>query len=172
MKKINVFEHSNEILELLSNSGIFLNSKLGDEINTMTIGWGSLSIYWNKPIFIAPVRLSRHTHHIIDESGVFTVSIQAKDTLKKELIICGTKSGRDVDKFDLCKLTAIQGKAVDCPIIGEANIQIECKVIAKTLLDAKAMSSDIVENSYNGNFEDGDYHTLFFGEVVECYIKE
>ena len=24
----------------------------------MTIGWGSLSIYWGRPVFIAPVRLS------------------------------------------------------------------------------------------------------------------
>ena len=116
MKKIDVFENSNEILEAMRTGGIFLNSKLGDEINSMTIAWGSVSNYWAMPIFIAPVRLSRHTHHMIDESGVFTVSIQAKGTLRKELGICGTKSGRDVNKFELCNFTAQKGLQGDAGI--------------------------------------------------------
>lgn len=172
MQKINVIEYSDKILGALKPSGVFLNSKLGDEINTMTMGWCSMSIYWTKPVFIAPVRLSRYTHHMIDESGVFTVSIPASGKLKKELGICGTKSKRDLDKFKDCNITAQQGQMVDCPVVKEASIQIECKVVAKTLLDASKMNKEIVENCYDGNFEDGDYHTLFFGEIVAAYILE
>ena len=84
----------------------------------MTIGWGSLSIYWGRPVFIAPIRLSRFTHHMIDESGVFTVSVPLKRELRKELGICGSKSGCDTDKFVLCAFTAVPGNEVDCPIIG------------------------------------------------------
>ena len=56
MKEINVFDYSDKIMEALGNGGLFLNSKLDEKINSMTIGWGSISIYWGKPIFIAPVR--------------------------------------------------------------------------------------------------------------------
>ena len=106
MKKINVFEYAPQIMQALGKGGLFLNSKFGDKINSMTIGWGSLSIYWAMQVFIAPVRLSRFTHHMIEGSGVFTVSVPLDGTLRKELGICGSKSGRDTDKFAECNFTA------------------------------------------------------------------
>ncbi|MCK5130200.1 MAG: flavin reductase family protein [Clostridiales bacterium] len=170
MKKINAIEYSAEILEGFKAGGVFLNSKLGDKINTMTMGWGSLSVYWGMPILIAPVRISRHSHHMIDESGVFTVSIPAKGMLKKELSVCGSQSGRDIGKFDTYNITAQQGQVVNCPVVGEARIQIECKVVAKTQLPAKKMTQSIIDKWYDGTMQDGDYHTLFFGEIVDAYI--
>jgi len=172
MKKIDVIEYSGQILKAFGAGGVFLNSKLGDEINTMTMGWGSISIYWAKPVLIAPVRLSRYSHNMIDKSGVFTVSVPASRELRGELGICGTKSGRDTNKFDACNFTAVDGREVDCPIVGEASLHIECKVVAKTLLDADKMDNGIVDKMYSGDYETGDYHTLFFGEIVDCYLKE
>jgi flavin reductase (DIM6/NTAB) family NADH-FMN oxidoreductase RutF len=172
MKKINEIEYASQIMESLDKGGFFLNSKLGDKINSMTIGWGSLSIYWGESVFIAPVRLSRFTHHMIEQSGVFTVSVPLDGALRKELGICGSKSGRDTDKFALCNFTAVDGQSVDCPIIGEAQLHIECEVVAADTLDASKMSGDIVDKMYAGDYENGDYHTLFFGKIVDCYILE
>ena len=172
MKKIDVFDYSGEILKALGKGGVFLNSKLKGEINTMTMGWGSVSIYWGVPVVIAPVRLSRHTHHMIDESGVFTVSVPLGGTLRKELGICGVKSGRDTDKFAACKFTAVDGQMVDCPVVGEAKLHIECEVVASDTMDASKMAGDIVDRMYSGDYENGDYHTLFFGKIVDAYILE
>ena len=172
MKKVNVFEYAPQIMQALGKGGLFLNSKLGDKINSMTIGWGSLSIYWAMQVFIAPVRLSRFTHHMIEQSGVFTVSVPLGGALRKELGICGSKSGRDIDKFEECNFTAVDGQMVDCPIIGEAQLHIECEVVAADTMDASKMEGFIVDRMYAGDYEDGDYHTLYFGKIVAAYILE
>ncbi len=100
------------------------------------------------------------------------MSIPVKGELKKELGICGSKSGRDMDKFDVCNLTAEQGQIVDCPIIKEANLHIECRVVAKTLLAGDKMNNEIIDMCYDADYDNGDYHTLFFGEIVDCYILD
>lgn len=168
MKKIDPIKYSDEIVKALGSGGMFLTSKLGSEINTMTMGWGSMSYYWVRPVFIAPVRTTRHSHHMIKESGVFTVSVPYEGKHKGELGICGTKSGRDVDKFKACGLSALDGKKVDCPVIADTYIQLECKVVAETLLDDNAMNSEIVDKHYGSK----NFHTLFFGEIVAAYILE
>ena len=93
-------------------------------------------------------------------------------TLRKELGICGSKSGRDTDKFDVCNFTPLEGAEVNCPVIGQASLHIECKVVAKTLMDASKMSGFIVDKMYAGDYEKGDYHTLFFGEIAAAYVNE
>lgn len=55
IKRIKFNEYSSEGLEQL-RKGAFLTLKDGDEVNTMTIGWGSISVIWNKPIFMVAVR--------------------------------------------------------------------------------------------------------------------
>ena len=73
------------VIERLSKEGVFLNSAFEDKKNTMTIGWGSIGVIWGRPVFIVTVRYSRHTYELINKSGVFTVSIPGKMSLKRSL---------------------------------------------------------------------------------------
>ena len=57
-------EYLDQVMEQLSGEGIFLTVKNNKKANTMTIGWGFIGIMWNKPVFIAAVRYSRHTYEI------------------------------------------------------------------------------------------------------------
>ena len=76
---------------------------------------------------MVPVRKSRYTHGLIEKSGEFTVSVPLNKDLKDALMFCGTKSGRDYDKFKECNLTPIPGKEIDTPVIGECQLHYECK---------------------------------------------
>ena len=78
--------------------GAFLTVKAGSELNTMTIGWATTGHIWRKNVFMIAVRESRHTFGLIERADNFTVSVPTLD-YKKEVLFCGTKSGRDVDKF-------------------------------------------------------------------------
>ncbi|MCG4586306.1 flavin reductase, partial [Anaerosalibacter bizertensis] len=102
-KEVNFNDYSKEALEQINN-GAFLTVKSGDEVNTMTIGWGNIGVIWSMPIFTVAVRYSRHTYNLLENSDEFTVSIPIKIDMKKELAFCGTKSGRDVNKFKECNL--------------------------------------------------------------------
>ena len=166
-KEIKVTDMSKELLEQLQK-GAFLTVKAGDIVNTMTIAWGSLGFMWNKHIFTAMVRYSRYTHEIIDKAQDFTVSFPLDNSMGRELGICGTKSGRDIDKFMECKLKLRSGEKVDSPIIDNCSLHIECSILYKHGMDKGNLSPGIQENSY----AEGDYHVMYFGEILKAYIKQ
>ena len=74
---------------------------------------------WNKPILTVLVRLSRYTYELITDADSFTVSFFMDESLKQAMNICGTKSGRDIDKFKECGLTPVYVDEVESPYIAE-----------------------------------------------------
>lgn len=102
MKKINAFEQGEAILKTLSK-GAFLTTAADGKQNTMTIGWGSLGFKWGQPTFTVMVRQSRYTKELIDANPEFTVSFPVKEGFAQALGLCGSKSGRDLDKFGSCR---------------------------------------------------------------------
>lgn len=165
--KVNFTENLERGMESLRTQGAFLIVRSGEKIDTMTIGWGNVGYVWNRPIFTVMVRKSRYTHELIENSDNFTVSIPLNKNLKSALTVCGSKSGRDIDKFKECNLTLENSKKVDTPIISECELHYECKIVYKQEMNSALLSKNIVESSY----KDGDYHTLYYGEIVETYIK-
>ncbi len=78
---------------------MLLTAKADDQVNSMTISWGMLGIEWGRPVFVTFLREHRFTKELIDKNGEFTVNIPYGQDAKEILNFCGTKSGRDVDKF-------------------------------------------------------------------------
>jgi len=167
IQRVKFNEYLKEALEQIIK-GAFLTVKDGGKVNTMTIGWGNIGIVWNKPIFMVAVRYSRYTYNLIDNAKEFTVSMPINKDLRKELAYCGRYSGRDVDKFKECNLTMVDGQKVAAPIVGECELHYECKVVYQQAMEPATLSQDIKDKFYTNN----DYHVLYFGEVVDCYLKE
>ena len=67
-KKVNVWDYAGKIVEAM-RPGILVTTKANDQVNTMTIGWGTLGIEWNRPIFILYVRESRYTMQMLVWAG-------------------------------------------------------------------------------------------------------
>lgn len=157
---------SGEMLDHL-RKGAFFTVKSGDEINTMTIGWGTIGLMWNKPIFIAAVRYSRYTFELLEKTGEFTISIPFSKNMQKELAVCGTKSKREIDKFEECNLTAEKGKKIDTPIIGGCDLYYECKIVYKQAMEPGMLNQEIKKTSYPQQ----DFHVFYFGEILASYTK-
>ena len=140
-----------EIYDNLS-SGLLLASVGEDgEKNIMAIGLGLVGILFGKPVFMVAVLPSRHTYKLLNETGVFTVNIPGEG-MGHVIDFCGTKSGRDHDKFKELNLTAKRGRMVEAPIVDECEIHLECKVITTT---------DVTEGV--------TYRRLYYGEVLKTY---
>ncbi|MBE6083449.1 MULTISPECIES: flavin reductase family protein [Tissierellales] len=165
IKHIKYDKYLREVLDKMEK-GLFLTVKSKEKINTMTIGWGSIGIIWGKPIFTVAVRNSRYTHSLIENSNNFTVSIPLEKDMNKELIYCGTKSGRDVDKIKECNLILRDGINTPSPVIENCSLHYECKIVYKHDINLQVMDKEICEKCY----KDGDYHTLYYGEIVDCYL--
>ncbi len=168
-KKVDTFRYIVEANKLMRKDGLFLVAQ-GEEDkrpNTMTIGWGFLGTMWSRPVFVVAVRHSRHTFKHMENSESFTVCLPAKD-MEEELEICGTKSGRDMDKFKEMGFTAINGETVGAPYIKECPVHFECKIIYKDDLAPDSLPKELMSDVYSTK----DMHKLYYGEVTGVYAVE
>jgi len=134
--------------------------------NPMAIGWGTIGIIWQRPIFNVLVRPSRYTYKLIEESGEFTVNI-VPPSLKEVVQYCGTVSGRDHDKCKEKQLTAIPSLKVKTPIIKECVLHFECQVVYKNDLVPSELAKPIIPQLY----PNGDFHRLYCGEILACQCE-
>ncbi len=85
--------------------------------------------------------------------------------MKKELAFAGTKSGRDLDKATELGLEYLPSDTVSVPVIDGMEYAYECRVVYETEMH-EAHLDDIIREK---NYKEGDYHTLYFGEILRCY---
>ena len=171
-RKIALWDEAGYILDQLGK-GVLLTAAADGKVNTMTIAWGALGIQWKKPVFIAFVRESRHTKEFLDKNPEFTVNIPYGQYDKSILSICGTRSGRDIDKIQELGLTLEESETVSVPGIRQLPLTLECKIIYRQAQDPGEITPENTTRYYpkdqNGT---GDYHTAYYGEVTAAYIIE
>ena len=171
-RDIQVWDYAGQILEQIGQ-GALLTVCADGQVNTMTIGWGTLGIEWGKPICTVFVRESRYTKQLLDKNPEFTVNVPYGDSAKEILRICGTKSGRDMDKFRELGLTQEEGKTVCVPGIRQLPLTLECKVIYRQDQDPKAINEENDKRYYaKGTANENDYHTAYYGQITAAYIIE
>lgn len=164
-KKIVDFRnYTGEVIKAFDEDRVLLVSQGKEGLpNVMAIGWGTTGIIWKRPIFIVLVRPSRYTYGLIDKSGEFTVNI-VPPRLKEVVQYCGTVSGRDHDKFKEKQLTPVPSAKVKTPIIKEGALHFECQVVHKNDLVSSEIAKPIISQFY----PKGDFHRVFFGEILAC----
>ena len=148
MQNINAFDHAETILKVLAK-GAFLTTAAGGRHNTMTIGWGALGNIWGKPVFTVMVRHSRYTHELIEAHNEFTVSFPLTAAFSKALGLCGSKSGRDMDKF-------------------AAGLHLECCIVEKREMAPENFDKALADRWY----ADKDWHTIYTGEITAAYLDK
>lgn len=132
--------------------------------NVMTIGWGTIGIIWGRPIFTVLVRPSRFTHSLIEECRDFTVNVLPRE-MAEVATFCGTVSGRTHDKFAEKGLTPVPARFVRSPLVEQAVIQYECRVVHSNDVLEAALAPEVKSACYSS----GDYHRIYFGEILAVY---
>lgn len=166
-KDINFNDYTNVFLEQLSK-GAFLTTMVNGKVNTMTISWGSIGIIWGKPSITVYVRYSRHTYKMLEKANEFTLNVPLSKNLQMELGFCGKESGRDYDKIKECNFTLVPSRTIDTPIIGECNLNYECKIMYKQSQEAGNILPNVKDMFYKTN----DYHVAYTAEIVDSYLFE
>lgn len=135
-----------------------------DHFNSMTISWGSMGTLWNKSIVTIYIRPDRYTFSFLKESDTFTVSFY-DDNYKKELLMFGRNSGRDMDKVKESGFT---------PLILEDGITYqeakETFVLKKIYMEQ--MNKDLFPEDALKIYErNAPAHYIIIGEVVNKVEK-
>ncbi|MHC5055108.1 MAG: flavin reductase family protein [Planctomycetota bacterium] len=112
--------------------------------NIITLG-ETFNISIAEPVIVGiAIAKPRYSHELISRSKEYVVNL-ATAAMVRKVDLCGTCSGREVDKFTEIGLTPVPASKVKPPLIAE------CRVI--------------------GVHEIGD-HDLFLGEVVAEHVDE
>jgi len=165
--EVDIFEHVEEVNKLMRNGGLLLVSGDEKKPNAMTIGWGILGTMWRKPVFVVAVRLTRYTYELLEKSDSFTVCLPAKG-MEKALELCGTKSGRDLDKMAKLGFEVKKGKTVNAPYIKDCPVHYECEIIYKDEVKKGELKREIEADAYPNE----NWHVLYYGEVKAAYAVQ
>ena len=158
--------------------GILLTSAVDQKINTMVIGWGTVGINWNLPVFAAYVRVSRFTRELLDQNPEFTVNIPLEQAQRNTIATCGSISGRELDKLAACGLHTVPGETVSVPAILEFPVTVECRIIYRQQEDIRLLPEEIRsrfyphsrDNAPSDNYKDP--HVTYYGQILRAYVLE
>lgn len=133
---------------------VLVGANVKGKPNFNAIGWVS-ALEFTPPLISISSNQIHHNNVGIKENKTFSVNIPSED-MAKITDYCGLMSGRKTDKsviFDV-----FYGELETAPMINEAPINMECKVI------------HIVDTTKIANAQHG--HDIFIGEVVQAYCEE
>lgn len=94
--------------------------------NIITVAWTGILNTDPATVYIS-VRPSRYSYDIIKKQKEFVINLTTKD-LARATDWCGVKTGAKVDKFKEMNLHKEKAKFVQCPMIKESPVSVECKV--------------------------------------------
>ena len=141
--------------------------KADGTVNTMTASWGFMGVLWNKPACMVFIRPQRHTLGFVEEAERLTLTFfgeEYRDALK----LCGTKSGRDMDKIAAAGLTVAHTDG-GVPYFEEAKTVLVCrKIYADSIKPECFLDGAIEQKNYPGK----DYHRAFICEIEQCLVRE
>lgn len=166
MKTFPFYRNFEELCKALDSHGAFLTVKDREgNTNLMTIGWATAGIIWSRPVMTVMVRPVRYTHDLMEQSKTFSVCVPDENKLQKELIYCGTKSGRNSDKAKESGLTLISGKLDGSIVVKECKLFYECEIIHKNIVNSRTLEPGIITDLYPKS----DFHTIYYGEIKHSY---
>ena len=165
MKKIDVKSLQDNVFSLIGDRWMLITAGTAERCNTMTASWGGLGVIWGAPAATCYIRPQRYTKEFVDREEYFTLAFFPEE-YRKQLSLCGSKSGRDVDKVKECGFT-VKTAACGAPYFEEAELVLVCRKRFAQEMDPNNMPQEIREKWYPQQ----DYHTLYIGEIVEVLKK-
>lgn len=138
-----------------------------ENMNSMTISWGSAGVLWNKPVFTVFVSSDRYSKGLMDKQEYFTVMAFPESRKNKEaLTYIGSRSGRDEpNKTENAGFT-VEYSELGNPLFKEANLVFECKILYKEEFKKDQLPSEI-----KPRYDNMGLHTMYIGEIVNVYQK-
>ena len=105
---------------------VLVTTRDGTRNNIMTISWTMVLDF--TPMLAITTGAWNHSFAALRKFKECVIAIPTVDLLDRVVGI-GTCSGADTDKFAKFKLTPLDGKVVNAPLIGQCLANIECKVV-------------------------------------------
>jgi len=117
--------------------------------NPIALGWMMFTSY-RPPMLVISVAPQRYSCEVIRKAGEFVLALPAAHQ-GEEMMLYGTKSGRNCDKLALANAAVEPATEIDCVLLSEAVVNFECRLA--------------------GEMVTGD-HVIFVGEVLRSLVSD
>ena len=126
---------------------VLVTSRYKDKDNIIALAW-HMRTSFEPELYSISVGKSRFSYGVIKKSRCFCVNFMPA-SLKKEIVYCGSCSGRSHDKFAETKLQKEECEKINCPRIKQALGYAECSLVEEV--------------------DTGD-HAIFIGKVLKSKV--
>lgn len=117
--------------------------------NMLTIAWTGI-VNSEPPMTYVSIRPSRYSYNIIKESREFVINLPSSHIIRA-IDFCGVRSGREINKFEACRLTCEKASVVAAPMVAESPVSLECRVTQIIPLGS---------------------HDMFLAEIIAVHVSE
>ena len=131
----------------------------------MTASWGGMGFLWNRPVAFCFVRPQRYTYALTEQAERISLCF-FDEKYRAALRLCGTKSGRDTDKFAAAGLTAAELDGV--PVVTQARLSLICRKLYADTLKKEGFCVPALLENYTAD----DYHRMYILEIEQILEGE
>ena len=153
------------LIKCLAEEWALITAGGSDNYNMMTASWGFFGEMWGSDSIAMVVRPQRYTMDFIENNDYFTVSFYGdkKDVHK----ICGSKSGREVNKTKETGLTPVSNDKY--VYFKEARMVLIVKKQFVQQMKEEAFTDKTVIDKW---YPEKDYHNMIIGKIEKVLIAE
>ncbi|MEG1858058.1 MAG: flavin reductase family protein, partial [Pseudoflavonifractor sp.] len=90
------------------------------------------------------------------------------EAYRPQLKLCGTESGRAVNKVKECGFTVAAAQC-GAPYFEEAELVLVCRKLYHQALDPACFTDPLLDGK---NYPSHDYHTMYIGEITEILKQD
>ncbi|MFH0896331.1 MAG: flavin reductase family protein [Bacteroidota bacterium] len=165
--KVDPKQLTENIFKIMDEEWFLITAGNSDGFNMMTASWGGVGSLWHKMVTFTFVRPQRHTYQFMEKGDFYTLSFFG-EKCREELKLCGSRSGKQIDKV---KETGLTPALTDNNAVyfQEARLVIECKkMYAGPILESGFVVPEIPAEVYPTK----DFHKMYIGEIVNVFTKE
>lgn len=157
-----------DVFDLIGKQWMLITAGTKNKFNTMTASWGGIGWLWNKPVAFIFIRPERYTHDFIEDNERLTLSFYNEE-YRKALQICGSKSGRNIDKIAMAGLTPMESEN-ETVTFKEARMTLNCRKLFNTEMTSdNFIDKELLARWYNKN-SGGGLHTVYILEIENIKV--
>lgn len=159
-------EIKDNVFKLIGKDWMLVTAGTPEKYNCMTASWGGMGILWQKPVVFVFIRPTRYTFEFSETSQRMSLCFFS-EKYRPLLNLCGTKSGRDMDKMKIEGLTpAFSREGV--PFYNEARMAVFVRKLYSQFLDKNLVLEQSVHELYSGD----DYHKMYICEIEKIMVQK
>ena len=149
---------------LINKDWMLITAGNQEQHNTMTASWGGVGELWGKYVTTIYIRPQRYTLGFVEQEEYYSLCFFGPE-YREALNLCGTKSGRDVNKDQETGLTVQWDQ--EAPYYQQARLVFLCRKLYKQDMTEEAFLDKSLLDKWYSN----DLHRMFIGEIVKVLEK-